>query len=112
MFHEFLLTMFLSLFGIYNWIVEKFNYYNDRKIEILNAYLKTIKMLYDNGKINGNNKKIYNKYTNSSLSTKRYYYENRTGPVSADLFYKCIKNNYHITYGEGSVPKFIAKLIL
>ena len=75
-------------------------------------------MLYDNGKINGNKKnivltdKIEKKYTNSSLSTKRYYYENRTGPVSADLFYKCIKNNYHITYGEGSDPKFIAKLIL
>ena len=56
--------------------------------------------------------KIEKKYTNSSLSTKRYYFENRAGPVSTDLFCKCIKNNYHITYGEGSVPKFIAKLIL
>ena len=35
-------------------------------------------MQYENGKINGNNKKIYNKYTNTSLSIKRYYYENRT----------------------------------
>ena len=100
-------------------LLKNFKYYNDKKTEILNAYLKTIKMLYDNGKINGNNKKnivlidkIDNKYTNTSLSTKRYYYENITEPVSADLFYKCIKNNYHITYGEGSDPKIIAELIL
>ena len=43
-------------------LLKNFNYYNDKKTEILNAYLKTIKMQYENGKINGNNKKIYNKY--------------------------------------------------
>jgi ubiquitin C-terminal hydrolase len=99
-------------------LLKNYKYYDDKKTEILNAYLRTIKLLYDNGKNKNNNKnivlidKIDNKYANTSLNKKRYYYENKTEPVSANLFYKCLKRNFHLTSGEGSDPKVVAELIL
>ena len=78
-------------------LLENYKYYKDKKTEILSAYLETIKMLYDNGKYHNSNHKnivlidkIDNKYKNTSLNKKRYYYENQTHPVSAELFYKCL----------------------
>ena len=100
-------------------LLKNYKYFEDKKTEILNAYLKTIKLLYDNGKIydNKSNKivlidKIDNNYTNTTLSKKRYYYENKTVPISANLFYKCVKKNFLIVSGEGSDPKIVAELIL
>ena len=46
------------------------------------------------------------------MNKKRYYYENKTEPVSANLFYKYLKRNFHLTSGEGSDPKVVAELIL
>lgn len=99
-------------------LLKNYKNYEDKKSEILNAYLKTVKLLYDNGKNQNNNKniilidKIDNKYANTSLSKKRYYYENKTDPVSANLFYKCLKKHFNLTSGEGSDPKIVAELIL
>lgn len=99
-------------------LLKNYEKYKNKKTKVLNAYLKTIKLLYDNGKCNNNNKnvilidKIDNQYKNTSLNKKRYYYENRTYPVSADLFYNCLKKNFLITSGEGSDPKIVAELIL
>ena len=100
-------------------LLKKYKYFDDKKTEILNAYLKTIKLLYDNGKIHDNNSKnivltdkINNKCANTTLSKKRYYYENKTVPISANLFYKCLKKNFLLTSGEGSDPKIVAELIL
>ena len=93
-------------------------YYEDKNGEITNAYIKIIKQLYNNGKRIVNNKnivlidKIDNKYENTSLNKKRYYYENKTDPVSADSFYKCLKKNFHLSSGEGSDPKIVVELIL
>ena len=100
-------------------LLENYKYYKDKKTEILSAYLETIKMLYDNGKYHNSNHKnivlidkIDNKYKNTSLNKKRYYYENQTHPVSAELFYKCLTKNFFLLSGEGSDPKVVVELIL
>ena len=99
-------------------LLKNYKYYEDKKTEVLSAYIKTIKSLYDNGKYHDNNKnivlidKIDNKFTKTSLNTKRYYFENQTNPVSADLFYSCLKRNFLVSPGEGSDPKIVVELIL
>ena len=99
-------------------LLKNYKYYEDKNTEVLSAYIKTIKLLYDNGKILLSNKnivlidKIDNKYTHTSLNKKRYYYENQTNPVSAILFYNCLKKNFHLSSGEGSDPKIVIELIL
>ena len=99
-------------------LLKNYKYYEDKKTEVLSAYLKTIKSLYDNGKYHNNNKnivlidKIDNKYKNTSLNKKRYYYENQTDPVSADLFYNCLRKNFFLSSGTGSDPKIVMELIL
>ena len=99
-------------------LLKEYKFYEAKKTEVLSAYIKTIKLLYDNGKYHNNNKniilidKIDNKYTNTSMNKKRYYNENQTNPVSANLFYKCLKKFFHLTPGEGSDPKIVIELIL
>ena len=64
-------------------ILKNYKFYEEKNSEILNAYIKTIKLLYDNGKYHNNDKnitlidKIDNKYTNTSWNKTRYYYNNQ-----------------------------------
>ena len=99
-------------------ILKNYKLYEEKNAEVLNAYIKTIKSLYDNGKYHNNDKnitlidKIENKYINTSWNKTRYYYDNQTFPTSANLFYNCLRKNFDISSGEGSDPKIVAELIL
>ena len=99
-------------------LLKNYKYYEEKKGEVLNAYIKTIKLLYDNGKYHDESKnivlkdKIENKYTHTSYNKIRYYYENQTNPVSANSFYNCLRKNFSLTSGEGSDPKIVAEIIL
>ena len=99
-------------------ILKNYKFYEEKNSEILNAYIKTIKLLYDNGKYHNNDKnitlidKIDNKYTNTSWNKTRYYYNNQTFPVSANLFYNCLRKKFDLSSGEGSDPKIVVELIL
>ena len=99
-------------------LLKNFSYYNNKKTEVLSAYLKTIKLLYEHGKSHINNKniilidKIDNKNTNTSFNKKRYYYDNKTEPVSAISFYNVLRKYFQLSTGSGSDPKIVVELIL
>lgn len=99
-------------------ILKKYKYFEDKKSDVLNAYIKTIKSLYESGKYPNDSKniiltdKINDKLSSTSWNKTRYYYENQTYPVSANQFYSCLIKNFHLSQGEGSDPKIVAELIL
>ena len=99
-------------------LLKNYKHYEDKKSEVLSAYLKTIRLLYENGKSHGQSKnikyinKIENKYTGTSFNKINYYYENKTEPVSAKSFYNCLRKNFLLSSGEGSDPKIVIELIL